>query len=62
MSGEPQADVLATKQLVGIRMGYLMPQPLLLISQRFRRLLLDHRIKGAKVGVAHVRPTEVAHG
>lgn len=49
------SDIACTKELVGARRGVLVPAPLLLISPRFRRLLVEHRIKGWKVDVGYLR-------
>jgi len=51
------ADVCATKQWVGQRSrdgGAFRPYPLLLISQRMRRLLTDLKAKGHQLEVAHL--------
>jgi hypothetical protein len=51
------ADLCATKQWVGMRSrngGVFRPYPLLLISQRMRRLLLDLKAKGHQLEVAHL--------
>ena len=51
------ADVCATKQWVGMRSrngGVFRPHPLLLISQRMRRLLDDLKAKGHQLEVAHL--------
>jgi hypothetical protein len=51
------ADVCATKQWVGMRSrngGVFRPHPLLLISQRMRRLLTDMKAKGHQLEVAHL--------
>lgn len=48
------SDIAATEDLVGSRMGVLVPSPMLLISQRFYRLLLEHNLKGFKAEVAHL--------
>lgn len=49
-----RSDVSCTKELVGDRRGLLVPAPLLLISQRLRRLLESNGIKGYNVEVAHL--------
>ncbi len=48
------SDVIRTSNLVGHRMGLLVPSPCLLISQRFYRLLKQHKIKGYKTEVAYL--------
>ena len=50
------ADVCATKQWVGYRSrngGAFRPHPLLLVSQRLRRLLGELKAKGFELEVAH---------
>jgi hypothetical protein len=49
-----ETDFAVTRELVGDRRGLLRPAPLLLISQRARALLVDHRIKGYRVEVAYL--------
>jgi len=48
------SDVTATEDLFGARMGVLVPSPMILISQRFYRLLLETGTKGFGVDVAHL--------
>jgi hypothetical protein len=51
------SDLCATKQWVGMRSrngGVFRPYPLLLISQRMRRLLTDLKAKGHQLEVAHL--------
>ena len=51
------ADVCSTKQWVGMRSrngGVFRPHPLLLISQRMRRLLEELKAKGHQLEVAHL--------
>jgi hypothetical protein len=50
----PKADVMATKQMVGVRRGLLRPRPLLLLSPRAWRAVDDAKLKGLVVEVAHV--------
>jgi hypothetical protein len=40
--------------MVGIRMGLLVPAPLLLVSPRLWHLLRTEKIKGYRVEVAHL--------
>jgi hypothetical protein len=49
------SDFVRTGELVGFRRGVLAPAPLLLISPRFRRLLIDNKIKGWRTEVAYLR-------
>lgn len=52
------ADVVATRQYVGVRRGDLRPARCLLVSPRMARLLVRKRMTGFKLEVAHlVRPT-----
>lgn len=47
------SDWAMTEQLVGRRVGVLVPRPLLLISPRLRRLFADNNIRGYSLEVAH---------
>lgn len=49
------SDIICTKELVGARRGVLVPAPMVLISPRFRKVLVDHKIKGWKTDVAYLR-------
>lgn len=48
------SDIVCTSNLVGHRMGLLVPSPCLLISPRFRRLLRENKIRGYKTDVAYM--------
>jgi hypothetical protein len=48
------SDAAATADLVGRRIGLLVPTPVILISQRFHQLLKANNVKGVKVEVAHL--------
>jgi len=48
------ADMTVTRQYVGHRQGVLVPSPLIVISPRLRRLLIEHDIKGFKTEVAYL--------
>jgi hypothetical protein len=50
----PETDVLATRQMVGVRRGLLRPRPLLLLSPRGWRAVEDAKLKGLIVEVAHL--------
>lgn len=43
------SDIASTRELVGIRRGLLVPRPLLLVSHRFYKMLLDEKMKGWRV-------------
>jgi len=49
-----RADMVATRQLSGLRQGLLVPAPSLLISPALFRLMQAKRIKGARYEVAHL--------
>lgn len=55
VSIEP-ADILKTTNRYGNRAGWLQPSPILLISQRFYRLLKEHSIRGYRAEVARLVP------
>lgn len=48
------SDIAATEDMFGVRIGVLVPAPLLLITPRFYRLLKENNVKGFKVEVAHL--------
>jgi hypothetical protein len=47
-------DIAVTRQHVGRLMGKIMPSPLIVISPRFRDLLVSNNIKGFKTEVAYL--------
>ncbi len=47
-------DIVQTSEMVGVRMGYLRPSPLILISPRMRDVLLDINAKGYELEIAHL--------
>ncbi|NJL27455.1 MAG: hypothetical protein HC897_05940 [Thermoanaerobaculia bacterium] len=50
------ADIMATKQLVGVRRGVLRPRPLLLMSPRAWRAIQAAKLKGFGFEVAYIAP------
>jgi hypothetical protein len=48
------SDIVCTSNLIGHRMGLLVPWPCLLISPRFYQLLKNEKIKGYKAEIAHL--------
>jgi hypothetical protein len=48
------ADLVATRQLIGRRVGLLVPSPLYLVSQRLYQRLVAEGIKGFTFEVAHL--------
>lgn len=48
------ADIAVTRQAVGYRQGVLVPSPLIVVSPRLRRLLLEHDVKGFETEVAYL--------
>ena len=49
----PEADVMETRQMIGVRRGLLRPRPLLLLSARAWRAVSAAGIRGLSVEVAH---------
>lgn len=49
-----KADVMQTRQYIGTRRGYLRPRPLLIVSPRFRELIIEANVKGATFEVAYL--------
>jgi hypothetical protein len=50
----PKADLMATRQMVGVRRGLLRPRPILLLSPRAWRAIEGANLKGLVVEVAHL--------
>jgi hypothetical protein len=50
----PDQDIMATRQMVGIRQGLLRPQPILLLSPRAYRLVKENGLRGLLFEVAHL--------
>lgn len=48
------SDLAQTKQSIGVRRGLLVPAPLLLVSPRLRRLLMEKKVRGYATDVAHL--------
>lgn len=48
------ADLMETKQMIGVRRGLLRPRPVLLLSSKAWRAIESAKIKGFVVEVAHV--------
>jgi hypothetical protein len=48
------SDINITDDMVGIRRGFLVPKPLLLISNRLWQVLEENDVKGYRVDVAHL--------
>ncbi len=50
----PEADVMETKQMVGVRRGLLRPRPILLLSSKAWRAIEEGKLKGLTIEVAHL--------
>ena len=48
------ADVMTTRQMIGVRRGLLRPRPLLLLSRRAWLAIEDAKLRGLGVEVAHL--------
>jgi hypothetical protein len=48
------ADIVASRQFIGVRRGLLRPRRVILISPRVRRLIESEKLKGVKIEVAHL--------
>lgn len=53
-TGYDGSDFCQTEQFFGSRMGLLRPSRYLLINQKVRRILLEHKVKGYSLEVSHV--------
>lgn len=49
-----RADIVATRQFVGVRRGLLRPEPEILISPKVCRLIESEKLKGCRIEVAHL--------
>lgn len=49
-----EADVAATRQMIGIRMGLLRPQRILLLSPKARHVVERAKLRGLLIEVAHL--------
>ncbi|MBI5326541.1 MAG: hypothetical protein HZB41_14920 [Ignavibacteriae bacterium] len=49
-----QSDIFISNQTVGVKQGYLRPEPLYLCSPRFRKLIEENKLTGFKFDVAHI--------
>lgn len=48
------ADIVRTSQAIGHRLGYLVPEHSILVSNGVGRLIREHRIRGARLEVVHL--------
>lgn len=49
-----EADIVASRQFIGVRRGLLRPERVTLISPRVSRLIETEKLKGCQVEVAHL--------
>lgn len=49
-----EADVMATRQMVGDRRGLLRPRPILLITRKAWRMIETAKLKGLTIEIAHI--------
>lgn len=49
-----EADLMATKQMVGVRTGLLRPRPILLITRKAWLVIETAKLKGLTVEIAHI--------
>lgn len=49
------SDVALTKEKIGVHRGLLRPEPLLVISKRFWKILRENKIRGYSVGVVNIK-------
>jgi hypothetical protein len=52
--GLMNADVIATKEMIGVRRGLLRPRPILLLSPKAWRTIEQRRLKGLIIEIAHL--------
>jgi hypothetical protein len=48
------ADIISTRQFVGMRRGLLRPERIILVSQKVRQMIESEKLKGVEIEVAHV--------
>jgi hypothetical protein len=53
-SSRGDADIACSRQYVGVRRGVLRPAQIILVSPRFRELVVSERLKGIDFEVAHL--------
>ena len=53
-AGWDGSDFIQTREAVGVRRGYLMPEHPIIVSPRIGRLIRDNRIKGARLEVVNL--------
>lgn len=49
-----KSDIAVTRELIGVNRGLLRASPLVLISQKLRKILVEYKVKGIKIEVAHL--------
>ena len=47
-------DFMASKQKIGMRQGVYRPEPIYLVSPRFKRMIDEEQLSGFKFEVAHI--------
>jgi len=48
------ADIISSRQFVGMRRGLLRPERIILVSPKVRRLIESEKLKGVEIEVAHL--------
>jgi len=48
------ADIISSRQFVGVRRGLLRPERIILVSPKVRRLIESEKLKGVEIEVAHL--------
>ncbi|MEY2493794.1 MAG: hypothetical protein QOJ45_286 [Verrucomicrobiota bacterium] len=48
------ADIICSRQFIGVRRGLLRPERAILVSPKVRRLIESEKLKGVKIEVAHL--------
>jgi hypothetical protein len=49
-----ELDFMETRQFVGLRSGLLRPRRLIVVSQKVRRIVLENKLKGIRLEIAHI--------
>ena len=47
-------DFLASRQKIGVKRGFLVPEPLYFCSQAFRQMVIEEKLSGFEFEVAHI--------
>jgi hypothetical protein len=58
LPGRSSADILCSRQFIGVRRGLLRPERVILVSPKVWKLIATEKLKGCGVEVAHLAERE----